>query len=187
MILVMSSEFFVKNLKDDKKMIEESMIYRWDSQLTEEAAGVPMWSTRYLTPPQEITNADYSDPRYADTAYYNYLMSNRKAMTTVSIMAHLIKTNHILIILSNGEIATEWLYSFLEFFKDRYGIAYRDIKDLEDIPDIPEDTDTFSIQGLWNYSVDARFVKDYMESMWDEEPALKMIFEKNLNKKAAEL
>lgn len=175
----MNSEFFIQNIKNDMKIMDNSFVLSWDSQLTPEAAGCPIWSSRHLVPPEGISN-DYD--------YTNYLYFNDKAMELIAIIGYMIKTNNIVIILSNGNYAEDFLYMFLKFIQNRYGIVYRDVKCLEDIPEVPGDTDSFSIQGLYNFNAyDNNRVVRYIESLKISDPDFRMFFEQNLNEKAAEL
>jgi hypothetical protein len=188
MILVMSSEFFVKNIKDDDKMMNESFVFSWNSMLTEVAAGCPIWSTRYLTPPYEIANAVSDNKANTDFDYFHYLLDSDKAMETISLIGYLIKTNNIVIILYNKDFSTDWLDSMLKFIYVRYGIAARDIKCMEDIPEIPEDTDTFSIGGLHTYTtIDYHRVVNYFEELMSSDSDFREFFKKSMNEKAAEL
>ena len=188
MILAMNSEFFVKNIKDDNKMMDESFVFSWNSMLSEVAAGCPIWSTRYLTPPHEIVNTISNDRGDADFAYFHHLLNDDKAMETISLIGYLIKTNNTVIMLYNKDSSTDWLDSMLKFIYLRYGIAARDIKCMEDIPQIPEDTDTFSINGLFTYTtIDSHRVSKYFEELMSSDSDFREFFKKSMNEKAAEL
>ena len=187
MILVMTSKLYLELAKNEPKFIEDCILYRWDSYISNDALNTVVLSMNNFLPNMNL-NVTPIDKVF-DIAYANWFLSNENAVTSMIVMAHYIISGNVVVILVNSEEDTnprELLNSYLKLFQQRYGITARDIKDLSDIPLTPKDQDAFSINGLYYYNLDRPLLLKYINSL-AENPALREQLKKTLDEAASEL
>lgn len=171
-----SSELFFNNIETDKKKMENTIVYRWNSLYVPHVDGYAIKDSFHMINTLATVKKTMMNDDNSPSDILNIVFQYSKAYEYMANMAFEAYLGFDIVILyyRPDKYVKELLEDYNTIFHYRYGLKPRMIYDEEDIPEFPKDCDNISQSGLFYIQED----RPYIMKMYEEESVNSPMFRK---------